>query len=92
MQVDTNFERGDIIYVKSEAEQGNLIDVTVREIDIKVETPNISIIQYLVYSNNQYNDSTFYEEDLMTLAAARITATASLNAQIQEINSEISDL
>ena len=92
MQVTTQFDLADSVYLKIDAAEGKLIKLIVEKINIAVESTELTVISYQVSNTAKFHNSLYNEGDLYTYAEAQARAETALQAEITEIEEEITEL
>ena len=92
MTITTLFNLGDVLYLITDANEGNLIPVIVEKIFVTVETTVLTVIRYQVSSNEKFHNTTYYENELETYENAKNRAESVLDAQITQLEQDKTEL
>jgi hypothetical protein len=85
MEIVTEFNIGDIVYILEDANKGNLVPVIIEKIILSVERENLIITSYQVSSTNKFHNTVFYENQLTTFENAKVIVNTKINEEIKEL-------
>lgn len=92
MEITTKFNLADIVYLKLDVHQGNMVPLIVEKITTTVETTEIISTLYQISNTEKFHNENAYEQDLYTYAEAQSIALAALNDEKAEIQYKIDHL